>query len=62
MKECLEMYIKRIQKMELNKFDKMLSNIDTEVSQGYLTCDEGKYLIERLKLQYEILLNKQERR
>lgn len=62
MKECLKMYIERIQKMELNKFDKMLKNIDAEVSHGYLTCAEGKYLIERLKIQYEILLNKQERR
>lgn len=58
MSECLKMYIERIQKMELNKLDKMLLNIDTEVSQGYLTCDEGRYLIDRLKFQYKILLNK----
>lgn len=58
MSEGLKMYIERIQKMELNKFDKMLKNIDADVSYGYLTCDEGKYLIERLNLQYKILLNK----
>lgn len=58
MSEGLKMYIERIQKMELNKLDKMLSNIDDDVSHGYLTCDEGKYLIDRLKFQYEILLNK----
>ena len=60
MSEGLKMYTERIQRMELNKIDKMLQNIDGDVSHGYLTCAEGRYLLTRLELQYQVLLNKGE--